>query len=58
MNTILTSNVALLAFAVATLSAAVDLVKSGNYIGSGILIVISVLAFIGYEKIPPTTPQL
>ncbi len=56
MNTLLVSNVALLAFAVTTLTTAVDLVKSGNYVGAGILVVISVLAFVGYEKIPPTTP--
>ena len=57
MNSILTSNVALMAFAVGTMTAAVDQVNQGKYIGAGILVVISVLAFIGYEKLPPTPPS-
>ncbi len=57
MNSLLTGNVALLALATGSISTAVDMVKNNNYIGAGIMVVISVLAFIGYEKLPPTTPN-
>ncbi len=56
MNSLLTSNVALLTFAAATMASAVDLAIKSNYISAGFLVVISVLAFLGYEKLPPSTP--
>lgn len=52
----LTSNVSLLVVATGCLNTAIDMVKSGNYIGGGIMLVIAIVAFVGYEKIPPTTP--
>jgi hypothetical protein len=57
MNQLLTANVALLTLAVGGLTTAIDLAKSGQYIAAGIVIVVSILAFIGYEKLPPTTPN-
>ncbi len=56
MNSLLTANAALLALATGSMATAVEMVKSSNFIGAGIMIVIAVLAFIGYEKLPPTTP--
>ncbi len=57
MNSLLTGNVSLIALATGSIATAVDMVKSNNYIGAGILLVIAVLAFIGYEKLPATTPN-
>ena len=59
MNSNLVSNVAILALSVGTMTEAVSQATSGNFIAAGILVVISVLCFVGYEKLPntPNSPQ-
>jgi hypothetical protein len=53
-----TANVAFLTLATGSIGTAVEMVKAGNYIGGGIMVVISVLLFLAYEKTPPTTPTV
>lgn len=57
MNSNLVSNVAVLSLAVGTMTGAVQQANTGNYASAGILVVIAVLCFLGYEKLPPTPPS-
>jgi len=49
------SNIALLALGASALSAAIELAKSSNFIGAGIAVIVGVVAFYAYEKLPPST---
>lgn len=51
------TNVAILTVAVALLSACVDLVKAGNWIGGLVCGVVGLVAVFLYEKLPPSTPS-
>ena len=48
----MTANIILLTAGAGALGTAVELAKSGNYIGGGIALLVGVVAFYFYEKLP------
>ena len=48
------SNVAMLTIGAGALGTALDLVKSGNYIGGALSVLVGIVAFVVYELTPPS----
>jgi len=54
MNPVTIANLAVLTLGTTSLAAAVEMAKTGNFIGGGIAVVVGVAALYAYEKLPST----